>query len=688
MSILQVLTILAAAKPSMNLPTLVMVLLTAFIFLTACVVNRIMSLHSHKKSSQARELLSILTHTLNHSSNYVLRMDVLERRIYNMHGQLLPNEGMTFEESLALVHPDERETVRELVLQLEMDAARTAESTFRWDVSGREQRQEWRNLHFFCVADHTAGQKLPTTIFCTVVDQTEEVAQEQRDLEMTDKYRKVFEQSIVGLAFYDKDGFLITANAKMRELLKFQSEDDPFYYEDPLFDRPAFHEVLNSRHVEDVDFCTRNIITERGVNFYAELHIHPIYDEDGNLVYITLSIRDVTLERELYLRSKRNDMQIRRTKEDLQQYEAELQYLMEQCDMKFWRTDIKAQTVTFYKGLSAPERTMSMDEFKEFFVASKETIDRNFASPELFFNRADTRLCRCRSVRNGVEKLQWNVIDSVPSFDESGNFSGSFGLFHNVTDLIEKQELLKEETQRANESGKMKSVFMANMTHEIRTPLNAIVGFTDILPMLQSTEEKQEIIRIIMNNCDMLLRLINDILAISTFNNGGSLAIEPKEIDFAQTFNDACTSLAQRVQNPAIKFLPENPYVSLVTEIDNGRVQQIITNFVTNAIKHTKEGHIKLGYRYEEGDGEDNEGRLYIYCEDTGAGIPKKDQARIFERFVKLNDFVQGTGLGLSICKAIIDSYKGDIGIESEGEGKGSTFWMWIPCKSISCIKK
>jgi signal transduction histidine kinase len=176
-----------------------------------------------------------------------------------------------------------------------------------------------------------------------------------------------------------------------------------------------------------------------------------------------------------------------------------------------------------------------------------------------------------------------------------------------------------------------------------------------------------------MNNCDMLMRLINDILAISSLDTSG-ISIEPKEIDFAISFNDICESLKERVQEPSVEFIKDNPYSSFLTILDKGRIQQVITNFVTNAVKYTHQGHIKVGYRYEER-------QLYIYCEDTGAGIPKEHQAKVFERFVKLNDFIQGTGLGLSICKAIADACHGDIGVESEGEGKGSTFWIRIPCE-------
>ena len=237
---------------------------------------------------------------------------------------------------------------------------------------------------------------------------------------------------------------------------------------------------------------------------------------------------------------------------------------------------------------------------------------------------------------------------------------------------MEAQQKLKDETLRAEESGKMKAAFLANMTHEIRTPLNAIVGFSDLLPVVEEHSERMEFIRIIRNNCDMLMRLINDILEAS--NVGQALAIQPEQVDFAKVFDDICQTLAQRVDEAGVQFIKDNPYDTFPATLDKGRIQQVLTNFTTNAIKYTHEGHIKVGYREQDGG-------IYFYCEDTGAGIPKDKQAAVFERFVKLNDFVQGTGLGLSICKAIAERCEGKIGVDSEGEGHGSTFWMWIPRK-------
>jgi len=282
---------------------------------------------------------------------------------------------------------------------------------------------------------------------------------------------------------------------------------------------------------------------------------------------------------------------------------------------------------------------------------------------------------------------EWFAISGMPLHDKQGRLIGQFGVIRIITDLMEAQQRLKEETSRAEDSGRLKSAFLANMTHEIRTPLNAIVGFSDLLPVIDEPEERMEFIRIIRNNCDMLLRLINDILEASSM--GQALAIEPEEVDFAQVFDDICQTLAQRVQEPGVEFIKDNPYTTFRTVLDKGRVQQVLTNFTTNAVKYTHEGHIKVGYRQEVravGGAEPRQG-LYFYCEDTGAGIPKEKQPKVFERFVKLNDFVQGTGLGLSICQSIADRCGGEIGVSSEGEGHGSTFWFWIPCEEIKETK-
>ena len=664
--------IFAMAITAQDAIYVVLLFVALLAFFATVGINRISILRIRKRVGKAQEISTIMQHTLDISNNYVLKLDISKRHAINLHGNLLPEEGMGYEESFELIHPDDRHIYKDFITRLVLEGEKSGTCIFRWDMSGRKRLGDWRFMRDNGVAEYASDKdKTPTNLFFTLIDETEHFQEDTEKDELTDKYKKMFEQSIVGLAFYDKEGKLMNANRKMREILKFQSDDDPYYFNTPLYDLPSFRQLVYRNQVEELYFCTKSVIIERGVNCYTELHIHPIYDESGKLYYISFSIRDITQERELYLQGKRNDLEMQHAKEEIQQYEEELQYLMETCDMRFFRTSFANKTCTFYKSLETPERQMSFEELSEHFVDSP--FRSGLADFENYFNVPRTDLTYMHPFFHEGEELQWNYINSVPFFGKDGKLKGTYGIVRNVSSLIEKQEKLKLETERANDSGRMKSVFMANMTHEIRTPLNSIVGFSDVLPMLTTPEEKQEIVRVIMNNCDMLLRLINDILAISQLDEGG-IYIEPREVDFAKAFDDICESLKERVQEPGVEFIKDNPYQTLVTTIDNGRIQQIITNLVTNAVKYTHQGHIKSGYRYE------NDG-LYIYCEDTGDGIPKEAQARIFERFVKLNDFVQGTGLGLSICKAITDACRGQIGVISEGAGHGSTFWFWIPCE-------
>ena len=353
---------------------------------------------------------------------------------------------------------------------------------------------------------------------------------------------------------------------------------------------------------------------------------------------------------------------------------------MENCQMQPWRIKLKENTIEFYKDLTTIDKTFTLEQLHAVFYNQEDDFVRSLLNPADVISKPVWWVGQMHPVvSEKYTEPQWVQINSIPEYDDEGQLTGSFGVWRNIQSLMHKQEQLKRETERANDSGHQKSVFLANMTHEIRTPLNAIVGFSDLLQAMEQPEEKRELIRIIHNNCDMLLRLINDILVLSSVDSTG-LELIPERVDFSKEFDIICQSMAQRVDNPSVEFQKENPLPSLVVTIDNRRIQQVITNFVTNAVKNTHQGHIRVGYRVEETvDGHS----IYVYCEDTGSGIPEDAQARIFERFVKLNDFVQGTGLGLSICKAIIEKCGGEIGVNSE-IGKGSTFWFRIPVEVLS----
>ena len=372
----------------------------------------------------------------------------------------------------------------------------------------------------------------------------------------------------------------------------------------------------------------------------------------------------------------------------IQNYEAELRYMMQACQMQAFRISLDRDVIEFYSGLNTVVRSFNLKQMQKIFVNQEDEFVKALSDPAKVLAKPISYISQMYPmVTQSTTELQWVQINSIPEYDHNGRLLGAFGVWRNINDIMRKQEQLRQETERANESGHLKSVFLANMTHEIRTPLNAIVGFSDLLSMLTTQEEKQEMVRVIMNNCDMLLRLVNDVLVASSLDTGG-VQLLPVKTDLAKAFDEWCKSLQARVDNPSVQFIVDNPYDSFVATIDIDRINQVLTNFVTNAVKYTNEGHIKVGWKPMNSDELASDLRpqtsadgLYFYCEDTGAGIPLEAQDKIFERFFKLNDYIQGTGLGLSISKAIANACHGTIGVKSQGKGFGSTFWMWIPCE-------
>ena len=220
------------------------------------------------------------------------------------------------------------------------------------------------------------------------------------------------------------------------------------------------------------------------------------------------------------------------------------------------------------------------------------------------------------------------------------------------------------------QSDRLKSAFLANMSHEIRTPLNAIVGFSSLLAETDSRSERQEYIKIVQENNELLLQLISDILDLSKIE-AGTFNFVYTNVDVNETCSEIIKSMGMKV-GKGVELILEEPFPECYIYTDKNRFTQVISNFINNALKFTQQGSITLGYEQVSHQ------KIKFYVRDTGMGIPEEKQKSVFERFVKLNTFVQGTGLGLSICKSIVSQMGGEIGVDST-EGVGSCFWFTHP---------
>ena len=657
-----------------------------FVLIVVLIQNRVVRRRVNDSIASATSTYEMMEKALKIVDNDVVIYDIPGKVIRRLRGNLLPTPEMRAEEFAPHIHPDDVEQVLSTVRQMAQGKTQQVEYSYRWRVSEAGEEPRYFYIRNNSVAEYAPGSSTPTSIISVLVDETEQREHQEEEEELAKRYKKIFEDSIIGLSFYSPEGWLIVANKMMRQICHFDSDEgDAFFSKMNLFDMAPFNEVLDRYHPNEYLACSLSVVPEREMYIYLEIGVHPIYDEEGKLIYISVAARDISEERELYMQAKRNDVEIQKVNESIQVYERELRYMMETCGLQAWRISLDRDIIEFYSGLKEVQRHFTLKQLQSIFYSQEDEFVRNLDHPAEVISKPLSYMGRMHPMvtQRDVEP-QWVQINSIPEYDEHGNLKGAFGVWRNIHQLMQKQEQLKRETERANDSGRMKSVFMANMTHEIRTPLNAIVGFSDVLPLLTTPEERQEMIRLITDNCDMLLRLVNDIQDAASLDVSGSVDIAPTRTDFSKFFDELCEQLQQRLREPTVEFMKENPYPTYITMVDEMRIRQVYTNFVTNAVKYTHQGHIKVGYRKEwrEENGESREG-LFLFCEDTGDGVPKEVQDKLFERFFKLNDYIQGTGLGLSICKAIANACQGFIGMESEGQGQGSTFWMWIPCNEI-----
>lgn len=244
--------------------------------------------------------------------------------------------------------------------------------------------------------------------------------------------------------------------------------------------------------------------------------------------------------------------------------------------------------------------------------------------------------------------------------------------------LKRAHQRMKEAQLKAEEANQLKSAFLANMSHEIRTPLNAIVGFSNLLSMVEDKEEMLEYAGIIETNTELLLQLINDILDMSKIESG-MYDFHVTQVDANQLMSEVEQVARLRIRTDEVSLSFAERLPQCVFHTDKNRLIQVLTNLVVNAIKFTSQGEIQIGYRLQDAH------TLYFYVSDTGCGMFAEQCEHVFERFVKYNTFIQGTGLGLSICKMIIEKLGGEIGVQSES-GKGSVFWFTLPYRASASL--
>ena len=486
-------------------------------------------------------------------------------------------------------------------------------------------------------------------------------------------FKNIFANIPAGVEIYDKDGFLVDINNKDMEIFGVRDKQDVIGVN--LFENPNVSAQLAERiQTEDMVDFRLNYAFDRTEGYYSTskqpkdvIHLYTkvskVYDSKGNFTgYAMINIDN----------TERIDAMSRIC--DFENFFLLISDYAKVGYAKLNLLDRKGYAIKqWYKNMGEDENTQLADVvgiYSKMYPSDRRRMLDFFSKARV--GEAKHFQGEMRIERPG-EKGKWNWVRTnvvVNLFEPENGQIELIGVNYDITELKETEAMLIEAKEKAETADRLKSAFLANMSHEIRTPLNAIVGFSSLMGETGDMEEKRQYMAIIEENNDLLLQLISDILDLSKIEAGTFDFVE-KELDVNVLCEDIVRFMKMKAK-PGVEVLFDRHLPECRIVSDRNRLNQVIANFVNNAIKFTTAGSIRVGYDKVD------ETHLRFYVADTGLGIEPEMQAQIFDRFIKLNTFVHGTGLGLSISKSIIEQLGGTIGVDSE-PGKGSCFWFVLP---------
>ena len=529
----------------------------------------------------------------------------------------------------------------------------------------RTQRS-WSNVDYQCFSS------LANIIsICIELRKSELQAKEDRlALDNSEKIlRNIYKNLPAGVELYDKDGYLVDINDKELEIFGLSDKNEALGVN--LFDNPNIPLEVKERlrAKEDVNFSINYDFSK--INQYVDSRrngiinlttkVTALYDSQNRFInYLFINI-DTTETTNAYTK--------------IQEFENLFLLIGDYAKVGFAHFNVLTRDGyaqdTWYRNLGEKEGTPMPQVIGVYahVVPEDQAVLKNFVGEvktgKATSLRKEVRVCR----ENG--KYTWTSINvMVRDYRPQDGIIEMLCINYDITPLKETEQRLIIARDKAEELDRLKSAFLANMSHEIRTPLNAIVGFSSLLAETDSRNERQEYIKIVQENNELLLQLISDILDLSKIE-AGTFNFVYTNVDVNETCAEIIKSMSMKVSK-GVELIFEEPLPECYLYTDKNRFTQVISNFINNALKFTQQGSITLGYEQVSHQ------KIKFYVRDTGMGIPEEKQKSIFERFVKLNTFVQGTGLGLSICKSIVSQMGGEIGVDST-EGIGSCFWFTHP---------
>lgn len=470
-----------------------------------------------------------------------------------------------------------------------------------------------------------------------------------------------FVYSPIGVAFYDNGGKLLDVNRTICE--KFTINDKSDFVITHLFNSDFLDEALKEslRQGNSVSVSSIfEVVIIPSMDIHRDVNGYVLFLLENKLTDET-KIIDEALRRKVPQTQKMMELAMQHRKMASYVFDFNLFNTCDRihCNLCFqfygYANELLLRNKYICRSLT---QLRHPDDRHDFFFLFKEVRDRKLDGDKITF-----RL----KTDEGIYRI-YEVTAKAEQHDAEGYPTRIVGTVIDCQDQMEYEASLIDAKENAENADRMKSTFLANMTHEIRSPLHAIVGFSELLGDENDEEVRKGYLNIIKANNDLLVRLVNDILDISKIE-ANMITLYYMNIDMPLFMKDIYYMINLRMPEEVELILDPCPQV--VIETDKNRLSQILTNLLTNAIKHTQKGSIRFGYGLTDTE-------IKFYVTDTGQGIPEQKLEQVFSRFVQLKGAKQGVGLGLAICKGLVTKLGGDISVESK-EGFGSTFRFHLP---------
>ena len=528
----------------------------------------------------------------------------------------------------------------------------------------------------------------PKTILGTKRDISTERLQERQQKERELSYWAIFETSMVGVIYFDRDGIMTHINKKGCEILNCDEHeliDTHVDYHD-LFalDRDvtmADVDGLHITHLENLDALTPEQrmfkAIKRTGRLYEEVRLSTVFGDKGEVIGMFALFRDITERINIAKQQMETMNQVKQVNSELTEYVQNINFVLKTGGMRMVNYSPSSHMLTVFSGINEVQHALTQ-------TRCMTLVDERWQKKAMrMLNNMDNRTTAdintdIRTTLRGLNRQPLHLaFHFIPVTDKKGTVTEYFGLCLDITEQKATEQQLEQETARAQEVELAKQSFLHNMSHEIRTPLNAVVGFAELFELEHATEDEGVFIKEILNNSDQLLHLINGILFLSRLE-AHMIDINKQPFDFSTVFGESCEEGWGRFKQPGVKYIVENPYESLVVNIDVSNLKHVIQQVAANAAQYTHDGTVRARYDYI--------GRkLIISIEDTGEGITAEDLNRIYDRFMTRRQ--DGSGLGLPISKELTEQMGGTLEINSDA-GLGTTVWITIPCQATEVKRK